>query len=122
MWQHPFYGPSEDQEYYFKERCHILEVINHPEAPAISLARARVEPGVTTVLHAVARTEVYYVLEGRGVARVGDQEYTLGQGQAAYISPGTPQQISNTEATDLVFLAICSPRFTPESYTDLGEK
>ena len=30
------------------ERCHILELSNSPDDPEMSIARARVEPGVTT--------------------------------------------------------------------------
>jgi len=35
-------------EYYFQERCHIAELLNSSDCPGVSIARARVEPGVTT--------------------------------------------------------------------------
>ena len=120
--EHPFYAAPESSEYYFEERCHILEVMNAPEAPSVSIARARVEPGTTTVLHSVDRTEVYYILEGIGEATVGEQKRTMSAGEAVYIAPGTPQRITNIGQGDLLFLAICTPRFLPQSYADLEGK
>jgi hypothetical protein len=35
-------------EYFFAEGCHILELSNTPEDPDVSIARARVAPGVIT--------------------------------------------------------------------------
>lgn len=113
---HPRYTQDETQEYYFEERCHILEIMNSPNAPQLSIARARVEAGVSTVLHTVDRTEVYYILRGSGVATIGNREFPVGTGEALYIAPGTPQRITNHGSEDLIFLAICTPRFTPQAY------
>jgi mannose-6-phosphate isomerase-like protein (cupin superfamily) len=118
---HPIYLTDDSREYYFEERCHILEIMNSPQAPELSIARARVGPGVTTVLHALDRTEVYYILEGHGEVRVGNQRTTVKPGAAVYIARGIPQQITNTTNRDLVFLALCTPRFSTESYTSLEE-
>ena len=50
-------------EFYFQERCHIAELLNSADCPGVSIARARVEPGVTTVLHIVrGADEIYYCL------------------------------------------------------------
>ena len=53
-------------EWYTEERCHISEIRNSADNPAVSIARARVEPGVTTALHAVIDTvEKYFILDGK---------------------------------------------------------
>ena len=58
-------------EYWFEERCHITEWWNTPTDAAVSVARARVEPGVTTRLHRLKGvTERYVILEGTGCAEV----------------------------------------------------
>ena len=36
-------------EFYTEERCYITELSNLPEDPDCSIARARLEPGVTAV-------------------------------------------------------------------------
>jgi len=39
------------QEYFTQEKCYITELSNTPDDPEISIARARVEPGVSTRRH-----------------------------------------------------------------------
>jgi mannose-6-phosphate isomerase-like protein (cupin superfamily) len=113
-----------DEEYFFIEGCHILELSNTPDDPEASIARARVEPGVTTRLHRLQGvTERYVMLEGRGLVRVRDEApQEVGPGDVVTIPPLCPQQITNAGSSDLVFLAICTPRFTPEAYEDIDDR
>jgi len=108
-------------EYFTDERCHILELSNGPDDPAVSVARARVEPGVTTKRHRVAgTTERYVVLEGVGrVSIEGMDEREVGLGDVVVIPPGVIQAIANTGDQDLVFLCICTPRFEWSNYESL---
>ncbi len=112
---------DEDSEYFFAEGCHIIELSNSPEDPAVSIARARVEPGRTTRWHSLdGTTERYVILAGRGRVEVGElPPQAVGPGATVIIPPGVPQRITNSGGEDLVFLAICSPRFVPASYRDL---
>ena len=109
------------REYFFREGCHITEWLNTADDEDLSIARARVEPGVTTRLHSLAGiTERYVILEGRGQVRVGQlPEAEVEPGDVVVIPPDQPQQITNSGRDDLIFLAICTPRFQPEAYVDL---
>ena len=80
------------------------------------------DPGATTRLHRLAGTaERYVILEGRGRAEIGGlPPRDVGPGDVVLIPPGCPQRIANLGETDLVFLAICTPRFRPEAYANLG--
>lgn len=111
--------PSE-QEYWFREGCHILELSNTPADVAVSIARARVAPGQRTRWHRLlATTERYVILEGEGSVEVGDlPPQTVTPGSVVIISPQYRQRITNTGSCDLIFLAICSPRFLLENYQD----
>ncbi|MCG6859940.1 MAG: cupin domain-containing protein [Chromatiaceae bacterium] len=113
--------PAESEEYYSDELCHILETWNQVDDDAVSIARARVEPGVTTRLHRLhAIAERYVVIAGQGRVEVGTLPPSLvGPGDMVYIPPDCPQRISNLGDTDLVFLAVCTPRFVPEAYEDI---
>ncbi len=113
--------PDPAKEIPTQERCHILEVWNSPDDPSASITRARVEPGVTTRLHALDQAEERYViLSGTGRVEVGDAPPTdVGTGDIVVIPANTPQRITNTGDTDLVFYAICTPRFTQQCYRDL---
>jgi mannose-6-phosphate isomerase-like protein (cupin superfamily) len=112
---------DEDSEYYTEEGCYILELSNTPDDPDVSIARARVVPGVTTRWHRLdGVAERYVILAGRGCIEVGELPLQEVQpGTVALIPPGCPQRVTNTGSGDLVFLAICSPRFTPAVYEEV---
>jgi mannose-6-phosphate isomerase-like protein (cupin superfamily) len=84
----------------------------------LSIARARVEPGVTTEWHALATSaERYVILEGAGSVEIGDlPAQTVGTGDIVVIPPTVRQRITCTGEQPLVFLAICTPRFVPDDY------
>lgn len=108
-------------EYWFDEGCHILEVSNHPDDPHLSIARARVAAGTSTRWHRLHDVwERYLVIKGTGVVEVGDLPSTpVAEGAVVIIPPGTRQRIRNTGNEDLVFYALCSPRFTAACYEAL---
>jgi mannose-6-phosphate isomerase-like protein (cupin superfamily) len=112
-----------EREYFFREGCFITELSNGGHDPAVSLARARVEPGRTTAWHALrGTTERYVILAGQGLVEVGDlPPRQVAPFDVVLIPPGCRQRIANTGPDDLVFLAVCSPRFTPEAYIHLEE-
>ncbi len=112
---------TQHAEFYTPERCHILEVGNLAEDTEASVARARVEPGVTTRWHRLrATTERYYILSGQGEVAVGDlPPQPVGPGDYVLIPADTRQRIRNVAETDLIFLAICSPRFNADAYEDV---
>ncbi len=113
------YAP--EQEYYFHEGCHILELSNNSADEAVSIARARVLPKQTTKWHALAQTvERYVILQGQGMVEIGDLTAQCVQAyDVVIIPPNYRQRIHNTGEEDLIFLAICSPRFTPKHYQNL---
>ena len=109
---------DESNEYFFEEGCHILELSNDPGDPEISIASARLAPGETTLWHFLKDTsERYVILQWQGLVEVGELDpETVNAGDITRIPAGCPQRIANTGDADLVFLAICSPRFQRENY------
>ena len=107
-----------ETEYYTDEGCFILELSNSEEDEAVSMARARVRPGVTTKPHRLRGiAERYLILKGNGRVEVGGlPPEDLVPGDVVLIPPDCPQRITNTGTEDLLFLAVCTPRFTPDSY------
>ncbi|MEE2730993.1 MAG: cupin domain-containing protein [Pseudomonadota bacterium] len=112
-----------DTEYYFEEGCYIIEQLNTDADPALSIARARVSPGRRTRWHSLTNTvERYQVLCGTGLVEVGDLPPTPVQaGDIVVIPAGVRQRILNNGEVDLIFLALCTPRFQPENYQDLED-
>lgn len=114
-------GPGKPQtnipERYFTERLYASEYINDEVIPNFSLARCRVEPGVTTQLHSLSVDEWYVIESGEGKMQLGSQEKHITAGAIVQIPKGVNQRIHNTGAQDLIFFCVCTPRFTPETYS-----
>ena len=108
-------------EFHTAERCSIIELSNTPDDSAVSLARVRVAPGVATRWHRLIRkAERYVILAGSGRMEVGDlSPREVNAGDVALIPPSCRQPITNIDPNDLLFLAICTPRFRREAYEDL---
>jgi len=111
----------ETDEYYFEEGCFILELSNSEQDPQLSIARARVERGMTTRLHRLSHTiERYVILSGIGSVEVADlPAQTVSAGNVVIIPPLCTQKITNTGTDDLIFLALCTPRFQTQFYEDI---
>jgi len=115
---------DDSDEFFFEEGCYILELSNTAADAEVSIARARVEPGVKTRRHRLhGITERYVILEGRGRVEVGElpaQDVT--SSDVVRIPPDTNQSICNIGNNDLVFLAICTPRFSRSAYEDTEDR
>ena len=111
------------EEFYTLEKCYVTELSNTPEDPDVSIARARVEPGATTSWHRLkGTTERYFIISGKGLVEIGKlppQEVIAGD--VVLIPPMCPQRITNIGSEDLIFLAICSPRFSQEFYEEIED-
>ncbi len=82
---------------------------------AYSLATITLLPGKASLVHYhPVVEECYYVLSGEGTLRIDDQTLTLKPGQTVAILPPAVHQIRNDRATNLVFLAVCVPPWTPD--------
>lgn len=112
---------NETDEYYFDEGCFILELSNSPADPDVSIARARVKAGVTTKLHRLKGVvERYVILSGAAKVEVaGLESQQLSAGDIVIIPSLCSQRITNIGTEDLVFLAICTPRFTEQVYENI---
>lgn len=107
-------------EFRTRERCYITELLNHDGSPEVSIARARVEPGVTTELHALAVAEWYVIESGRGMITVADAvPRRVSAGDTVGIPRGAAQKIQNDGDRDLNFLCVCTPRYLQQHYTSL---
>lgn len=108
-------------EFETEERCYIAETANDSGDEFVSISRARVEPGVTTAWHKLKGvTERYIIISGQGRVEINDLDpIDVFEGDIVRIPADTPQRITNTGQSDLIFFAVCSPRFLPSCYVSL---
>jgi mannose-6-phosphate isomerase-like protein (cupin superfamily) len=106
---------SNVSSYVTKDGSRIWEIFHPGSSPVegFSVAEALVEAGQVTEAHVHRKSqEIYYVLEGRGTLRLGDEALSVSPGDAVLIPPGTPHNIQNTGAGELRILCICSPPYS----------
>jgi mannose-6-phosphate isomerase-like protein (cupin superfamily) len=103
-----------------------LREILHPDRGPFplgySLARAVVKPGRKTKPHRLKSSEVYFILEGRGLMHIERETAEVAAGQAVYIPALHSQHIENAGSGELVFLCIVDPAWRPEDEEVLPDK
>jgi mannose-6-phosphate isomerase-like protein (cupin superfamily) len=98
----------------------VLRELFHPEHDGLpvgySLAHAIIRPGQRSIRHHLdGRSEVYYLISGRGRMHIDDEVREVRAGDALLIPAGAVQFLENTAGEDLVFLAIVEPAWQAES-------
>lgn len=108
-------------EFETEERCYIAEIANDSGDEYVSISRARIKPGVTTTWHKLKGvTERYIIISGQGLVEIDDLDpIDVIEGDIVRIPADTPQRITNTGQIDLIFYAVCSPRFKNSCYVSL---
>jgi mannose-6-phosphate isomerase-like protein (cupin superfamily) len=110
-------------EYYSAEGCYITEVSNSAADPEASIARARRAGRDGTLAPAEGTAERYVIVKGRGRVEVDELgAHEIKPGNVVLIPPMCRQRIANIGKTQLVFLAVCTPRFEGRSYQDLEKQ
>ena len=67
-------------------------------------------------------SERYYIVSGKGLMEIGKlPSREVNTGDVVLIPPMCRQRITNIGSEDLVFLAICTPRFTSSNYEDIED-
>jgi mannose-6-phosphate isomerase-like protein (cupin superfamily) len=100
-----------------KDGSEIRELLAHRNSCIRNqtLAEARLPIGGSTMPHHHPKTEeIYYILDGHGQMRVGQETTAVGPGDAIAIPPGASHQITNTGAGLLRFLCCCAPGYEHE--------
>jgi mannose-6-phosphate isomerase-like protein (cupin superfamily) len=94
--------------------CELFNPLKEKMELRYSLAHAIVTPGQITQDHMLKTSEVYYILQGKGVMHIDNETAEVEEGRAIYIPPHAKQKIKNTGKNDLVFLCIVDPAWRSE--------
>ncbi len=81
-----------------------------------SLARATLKPGASSLPHRFkSASEVYYILQGKGIMHIDDESEEVKPGDIVYIPPKAIQYIDSIGSVDLEFLCIVYPAWEPDA-------
>ena len=83
----------------------------------LTVGVAELDPGQESdpLLHRHAQPEVYYILEGEGFVRVGDEEHPIRAGTTVFIPGGALHRARNTGTTPMRLLYV----FPTASFRDV---
>lgn len=68
-----------------------------------------VEPDASQIVHSHEPEQVYVVIAGEGLMRVGDDERRVTAGDAVHIPPNTEHGIENTGESTLEYVSAATP-------------
>ena len=79
-----------------------------------SLAEFILKVDKKSLPHKLKSSEVYFILEGKGVLHVNEELFEMVKGDSAYVPPMSKQFIENSGKGDLRFLCIVDPAWKAE--------
>ena len=94
----------------------IIREMMHPNVHGNnnqSLAEATIPVNGITLLHEHKKTEeIYFITQGVGLMRLGDDEFQVAKGDTIAIVPGMQHNVRNIGNTELKILCSCAPAYS----------
>lgn len=82
-----------------------------------SLAEEVLPAGTAVTAHHHLETEeIYYILEGKGLMRVGDEVREVSAGDAVFIPLKSTHRLENTGDAPMKLLLVCGPAYAFEDH------
>ena len=104
----------------------VIREMMHPDHHGNSIqsiAEATIPVNGKTLLHKHKETEeIYVILKGMGLMRLGDDEFEVVEGDTIAIVPGTPHNIRNISDSELKILCSCTPAYSHDDTFIVNEK
>ncbi|MBI5029193.1 MAG: cupin domain-containing protein [Chloroflexi bacterium] len=105
--------PAEWKPHPHFPRVFLKPLITSEINPELTLSLVRLEPGGEIPPHTHAQsTETVYVLSGRGMCRIGSEEFNLEPGVCCYAPPDMTHLVCNTGDSVLEAISIFNPPLT----------
>ena len=79
-----------------------------------SIAHCTINPGKTSKPHVMRTSEIYYILEGKGIFHLEEEEREVKKSDAIFVPPNSRQFLENNGEVNLIALCIVDPAWTQE--------
>ena len=74
-----------------------------------SIAHCTINPGKTSKPHTMKTSEIYYILQGKGIMHVEEEQKQVVKDETIFVPPNSRQFLENNGDRDLVTLCIVDP-------------
>ena len=99
------------------EGTQIKQIISPPETNNVirySLAHCTISPGKSSKPHIMKTSEMYYILEGKGIMHIDSETKQVNQNDLIFVPPMSKQFLENNGETALTILCIVDPAWKKE--------
>ncbi len=104
------YPPAEWKAHPRFERVSLKALVTAETNPGIAVNLVRIAPGGEIAPHTHSdATETFYILKGRGLSSIGDEQFALEPGVCGCAPPHVTHSVCNTGDTELEALSIFNP-------------
>ena len=79
-----------------------------------SIAHCTINPGKTSKPHTMKTSEIYYILEGKGIFHLEAEKQEVKKNDAIFVPPNSRQFLENIGEVDLIALCIVDPAWRQE--------
>lgn len=95
-----------------------IKQIFHPHNTMLgvrySIVHCEIKAQKSSRPHKLKSSEVYFIINGKGVMHIDDESHPVKKNQAVYVPPHSRQFIENTENAPLEVLCIVDPAWRQE--------
>jgi mannose-6-phosphate isomerase-like protein (cupin superfamily) len=84
------------------------------KARFLTTTLVEIQPQGEQRIHQHIPEQIYYIFEGKGLMRVGDQAKEVGAGDCIFIPSDTPHGLKNNGKTLLIYFSAAAPSFKKE--------
>ncbi|WP_297418486.1 helix-turn-helix domain-containing protein [Clostridium sp.] len=109
--KNPVVRHNERKKIRFSESHMTYELLCPDMDRQLEMFMAKLEPGAMTCSEPMTHPgeEVTYVMKGTMWIKIGEEEYTLEEGDTIYYFGTTPHQIINTGDDEMIFISTITP-------------
>ena len=86
----------------------------------LAITWVEVAPGSSQNQHRHEPEQVYVIIKGNGIMKVGEEESKVVPGDLVYIAPDVPHSIVNISKESLVYVSASTPSFDIQAFYDSG--
>ena len=79
-----------------------------------SIAHCTIKSGKSSTPHIMKTTEMYYILQGRGIMHIDSEKKQVNQNDLIFVPPMSKQFLENNGELDLIVLCIVDPAWRQE--------
>jgi len=99
------------------EGTQIRQIISPSETNNVirySIAHCTISPRGSSKPHIMKTSEMYYILEGKGIMHIDSETKQVNQNDLIFVPPMSKQFLENNGETDLTILCIVDPAWKKE--------